>query len=526
MTDGDVGGAAVTTRPAADIAVMICSDISAQPSLPDEARQALFAHGLSAEVVLVDRLSEGPTSALEALRATTANRAVVAVRQRDVVAESELRTRARRAGFGPYDVAFVAVNPHATPAAAARAVSALATRILLTPGDEPTRTVFTRGALSRRALLRPGSAVSVEAAARVDRDRCSGFDRCGICASVCPMDAINARQGLAEITASACDSCALCVSACPPGAIHLGGAAPAQIESQIAQLLEAPIPPGIVFACSKAATLAGNELNDWPVVELPSLEIMTPGWLMQTLLEGAPTIRLTTCASGCCAAWREGGRYLDLCKQLLAVPANDATATFSLDRGTPDANAPRTETHVTDPVTFVEPAATVSALEKLGSTITLVHPGSPLGLLACEPGCTACTACAIVCPTGALFAEESENGIRVLHDPSRCTGCGLCVPTCPEQVLRLERGIDTGRLESGPIQLAAAQGGRCARCREPLPPHELAERARRLLVQTWPRLDTGAVDLCLHCALLESHGAAGCYPSDSDGGRQVALGPS
>ncbi|MFZ5595535.1 MAG: DUF362 domain-containing protein [Bacillota bacterium] len=52
-------------------------------------------------------------------------------------------------------------------------------------------------------------------AAVIDR-LCQG---CGICAQVCPMDAIKLVSAVAVIDTEKCDDCEECVFACPNGAI-------------------------------------------------------------------------------------------------------------------------------------------------------------------------------------------------------------------------------------------------------------------------------------------------------------------
>jgi len=53
---------------------------------------------------------------------------------------------------------------------------------------------------------------------RVDDDLCV---RCGACVSVCPLDAIEATDGLVRAN-ERCTDCGLCVKVCPMGAIRVG----------------------------------------------------------------------------------------------------------------------------------------------------------------------------------------------------------------------------------------------------------------------------------------------------------------
>jgi MinD superfamily P-loop ATPase len=52
----------------------------------------------------------------------------------------------------------------------------------------------------------------------IDSDRC---DDCGVCASVCRFDAIDAQEGKYTVDPIACDGCAACVYQCPSKAIRM-----------------------------------------------------------------------------------------------------------------------------------------------------------------------------------------------------------------------------------------------------------------------------------------------------------------
>jgi len=68
----------------------------------------------------------------------------------------------------------------------------------------------------------------------VDQDTCIG---CGICASLCPFQAIqmlkvdNKRK--AETIAASCKACGICAAHCPTFAISMGGFTNEQINAQI-----------------------------------------------------------------------------------------------------------------------------------------------------------------------------------------------------------------------------------------------------------------------------------------------------
>ncbi|HVN24217.1 MAG TPA: 4Fe-4S binding protein [Syntrophorhabdales bacterium] len=50
-----------------------------------------------------------------------------------------------------------------------------------------------------------------------------------------------------------------------------------------------------------------------------------------------------------------------------------------------------------------------------------------------EETCTACGACAEVCPVDAITVEDSAK-----IDAEACTECGACVEECPVEAIKLE----------------------------------------------------------------------------------------
>ena len=56
--------------------------------------------------------------------------------------------------------------------------------------------------------------------AKVDSEKCTG---CGICANVCPVEAVSLENGLAKVDEQRCTGCGICVPNCPQGALSLGG---------------------------------------------------------------------------------------------------------------------------------------------------------------------------------------------------------------------------------------------------------------------------------------------------------------
>ena len=480
-------------------AVLLCADLAGDGLDLDELRSAVGARLPEATVAVVDQLCERPGAAVESLRATGATGAVLGVCRRRLP-EAELRARARAGGSATFDLELVRVPRTRGPAAAANALAAAAVRLVLTPPGEPSRAVPTRAAFSRGALFRLAPVVSLKPVATVAAERCVGFSRCGLCADACPVRAISPRGDKASVAAAACVTCGRCLAACPVGAVHIAGATREQLEAQLAALLAEPWPAGVLFACAGAVQRLDDDpgLDDWSVVELPALSIVTPGWVLQVLAAGAARVHLQPCGGDCCSVWREGGASLELCRLLLPAMLAGRVTVAGLVPPPPHPSPQPSSGHR---LGLAEPQATTAALRALGgSELRVVHRASPLGLVELDPGCTTCGACTSACPVAALELADGEDALVLLHDPALCTGCGLCARVCPERVLHVTRGLDTARLAAGRLELASTRRRRCKRCGTFLPPPAIVDRNRSLLAGGWPLLAGAPRDLCLPCA--------------------------
>jgi heterodisulfide reductase subunit A len=106
------------------------------------------------------------------------------------------------------------------------------------PKDIPESVAQARAASSAAAaLVIPGQIRFEALTAEVDREKCSS---CGICAALCPYNAIRLEESDGEIKAKVepalCAGCGTCAAACPSKAITLHGFTSEQILAQIEAL--------------------------------------------------------------------------------------------------------------------------------------------------------------------------------------------------------------------------------------------------------------------------------------------------
>jgi heterodisulfide reductase subunit A2 len=197
----------------------------------------------------------------------------------------------------------------------------------LLPVDSATRGVFFAGcaegpkdikdsvtqasAAAARAmrLMNPG-VLTVEAiTAEVDPEACNA---CGICAKVCPYNAIVVDQKAkipAKVTAAACAGCGTCAAECPQLAITMNHFTDEQIEAQIDTILDENAADRIlVFACNwcsyAGADFAGVSRLPYPP-NTRLIRTMCSGrihekFIWRAFARGAPVVLVSGCHIGDC----------------------------------------------------------------------------------------------------------------------------------------------------------------------------------------------------------------------------------
>lgn len=430
----------------------------------------------------------------------------------------EFEAQLRKAGLDPFGVEVVnlaayCAGVHAKPQATDKAkilLEGAVARAGAFPDSRPesVKPVLSWDhTLSRRALftLPP---VRYEPVAFIRRDVCAFDNGCRVCARTCPREALEPSEGLMALDKTRCTGCGACVSACPQTAIELPGVSPQQIDAQIAKLLNGASlsiqPRAILFVCERSTPalegLAQRGItypSGWLPVEVPCLGIVTPTWLLQSLNLGAAAAGVLPCLRDDC---RFGKREVTegrvaYCREFLSVLGASPDAVRQLDPRDEDglirglASIPKgvkVAEHSRE-VTLFSPRATAQALIGLAERYapaldrSLVHPYSPVGQVAVEPGCTACEACVHACPTSALIMERDQDSVALNFDPGLCVACEACVPACPERVVRVEKVTDLSHLAHGKHTLHRDTEIRCEACGAPVAPGAMLKRIAGML---------------------------------------------
>ena len=158
-------------------------------------------------------------------------------------------------------------------------------------------------------LMNPGSLTVEAITAEVDSELCNS---CGLCAKVCPYNAISVdtkAKMAAEVTEAACAGCGTCAAECPTMAITMNHFTDAQIEAQIDAVLEEDAADRIpIFACNwcsyAGADFAGvSRLHYSPNTRL--IRTMCSGrvhekFIWRAFAKGAPVVLVSGCHIGDC----------------------------------------------------------------------------------------------------------------------------------------------------------------------------------------------------------------------------------
>lgn len=273
--------------------------------------------------------------------------------------------------------------------------------------------------------------------------------RCEQCRVVCPTAAIALDQGL-QIDSERCSGCLLCTSVCPTGALELSD----DFLGCVAQLAKVPEP---VLGCCRTR----EQSNGW----LACLGGLSEEHLLylSRRLNGTLTLNLSRC--GDCP----NSSMLPLVQARLDRLVPGGSCSIKAVQ-TPDAVRHRDEsvdrrsffksfrTSLFQTAAVVMTAGSQETERRSDYTSKRVPERRLLllrvlevveqqkkkqleerffGRITFNEACTACQACAAICPTGALGKNRVQPDNPPLFTAADCTACGLCVEFCMDQALVL-----------------------------------------------------------------------------------------
>ncbi|MDP6452389.1 MAG: 4Fe-4S binding protein [SAR202 cluster bacterium] len=469
-------------------------------------------------IQVIADLCGNPGQIGSALDGSDTNRLVLALCSRDV-SGSEVQTHARRAGVQPTGLQMVVVGsrenrpePHENASSAGASIAGAVARARATGDPRPENLKVKLSGfdqqVSRRSLftLPP---VIYETVPTIDESRCVAPDGCDLCVRSCPHGALESKGGRIQLSSSQCRTCGVCVAVCPQRAVELPGSGADEIEAHIQESL-LHLPNGqasILFHCDQQKNAASG---DWVSVSAPCMGIVSVPIILEALAGGAKEVGLLGCGDYCQSEQSAGAQSrVAFCNQVL-TGSNGLGSHQRVKMIDPD-DLPAAGEKINQEsapggqsISGYGPRAASGAILATvlnGQGPVTEHPASPLGIVEIDSTtCTACEACAMACPTGALASSRSDDQISLTFDHSDCVACGRCVEVCPEtetETITLKKATDLGALKAGRRTLIESAETLCERCGKPVASRGMLDRIASILgsefdVQNMERL-------CVQC---------------------------
>jgi ferredoxin len=448
----------------------------------------------------------------------------------------EIQTQARKAGLDPLGVvilnlgaqaALLGPQPTTTERAKLLLSAAVAKARAFTECGPEHLKVSLSVAVSRRSLFTLAMN-EYHAVPAVLPERCVADRGCRRCVDMCPHDALQLKDHRVEVDKAHCTGCGLCLSACPADAITFPSNSVAELDAQIAALLDPTngelVPRGILFVCRasipalEAAIERGVRYDaGWLPVVVPCVGSLSPTVFLRCLAAGAAGVGLVTCEDRC-PSQQHGiaAERVAFCRELLqriGAPSNlvrfcPVDGDDSMAWALAPATAETSGFHLADTVSRY-PSVAAEALLQLARTygappdLTLAHEQSPFGVVELDAqACTGCEACTAACPTGALAVDRAGDAISIGFDAANCSACGICVPRCPEVergVLRLQPAVDLRRLATGRTVVYQDRAPRCVACGAPIAPAGMMTRLAEMLGEQYVALAPTIARYCADC---------------------------
>ena len=303
----------------------------------------------------------------------------------------------------------------------------------------------------------------------IDDDRCLNYNykktECHNCRDICPQSCWDADG---RLLTERCNGCGLCQSVCPVDAIGVEGL-PVSAWNELIARTEGPLH----LSCRRLGT------GKWSCLGfLNAQDLVALAWPQQQTMREV-FLYIDQCRDCRPEVGDRLSREMAAANRFLARAGGEWIVSGSKPP------LPESETRAINRRSFFNsllatgmetarnvmwPESDVAPLPKAVWRSNLLQGRSfansdeiqdVFSTLTVTKDCIACGLCAKICPVQSLTSVEKEAYIELWHEPLTCTGCGLCAVHCPVDCLTLRPSGQTGRQK-----LIVQEYPRCNECGE------------------------------------------------------------
>jgi len=353
------------------------------------------------------------------------------------------------------------------------------------PKSGITRRKFLLGPFSSNFLGRSDSPV-------VSIDSCEARFGCTKCVDACPAPgALKIEKDVVTVSSEHCIRCGLCAGVCPVAAIQM----PKFSEDAYRGLLTA------IHASSaptKSLVITCNERSLPPqawmdVEEVPGISVVGIRQLAMAANTSLGAL-LVYCADGLCAGKENVRRATTL---ISSIVGEDGTVVAYLEgeTGVERLVEIHKSTRTRDRLFDAIGNPWKDYVKSLRSISTAQQEATGLGLTSIEvaDSCTLCNACVEACPHHVLAIQQDKLSFQ----PEECTGCGYCAQICPEHSIALSEMKGPMTMQTRTVY--ADEMIRCAKCGNPYASARMVKKVSTMLH------DDETTKLCPSCRQREIH---------------------
>ena len=322
-------------------------------------------------------------------------------------------------------------------------------------------------------------------------DSCEARFGCRKCVDACPAPgALIIESKSVVVSSEHCIRCGLCAGVCPVAAIQIPGMSEEVYRGLLTAIQNSPAPKKtLVITC-----------NEQSVPQLPWMDIEQVAGVgavgtrhLALAANSSISEVIVYCPDGLCAGKENAKRAANLVSSI----ANETTPVVSYVEGKEGvAQIERIHNSARKRERALTPTAApwtdyVSSLKSISTEAT---QATDLGFtdIQIADSCTLCNACAESCPHQALAIQEGE----LLFHQEKCSGCGYCQQICPERSITLSE--KAGALMLGTRTVYKDEMIKCAKCNAPYVSAKMLSKVSETL-----EADKQTLRLCPSCRRAE-----------------------